>query len=118
MTSSTTRHDLPRMDDSDALADVAQAIRDLADAVDAALPQAGTGIVSLVAASQAFVTVTFPHAFAAAPVVTANVDGNASYYADVSNVTTTQARIYAIHRDGTNATVSVNVTWTAVKETT
>lgn len=117
MASLTTRHDIPRMDDSDALAAVAEAIRDLADKVDELLPQAGTDTVSLVAASQGFVTVTFPHAFADPPVVTANVDGNAAYYAVVSNVTTTQARIYVAHRDATNATVSVDVTWSAVKET-
>ena len=116
MPTTSTRKAIPKMADSDPMSDVAEAIRDLADRVDELLPLSGQASVSLVSASSAYTTVTFPGSyFAATPRIVATVNGDANYFAIVGTASASSVRVYAVHRAGSTVTATITVDWIAVK---
>lgn len=117
MPANTTIHALPYMLDTDPLADVGLAIKNLADKVDKLLPRQGTNNVT-VTASEAVktVTVTFPQPFTAPPRVAPTVRGTSVWFAYVNSVSATQVVIGIRKFDGTGLGVAatIPVDWIAV----
>lgn len=92
-------------------------IQSLAEKVDTALraSAAGTVVVSVTAAATGVATVAYPVGrFVSAEVSpVATVNGNAAYFAVVSNLTATSMQVTVVHRAGTSATTTVRAEWNA-----
>lgn len=115
---STTTLGYPIPLDSDPVADLALAVRDLAQAVDDNVGKvyAGTTGIDLVAASTGTVVVNFPVGrFSGTPVVTGTAT-NQNYYVTVSAISSASVTVRVSHRDGSNATATVNVHLIAVQQ--
>ena len=107
-------HTIPYMVDGDPLADVADIMRTLAERVEERLGQRGTVAVAVAAASLGSVVVTFPIAFAAAPIVQVTTQNNTLMLATVESITATQMTVGVRHINATNVTGSYTVGWLAL----
>lgn len=100
MPGATTRLAIPTMLDTDPLADVAEAIRDVANWLDAKLPYYTTGNMVVTAAVSGDLVVTWPVGmFAAAPVVSATPQASGSnpgnYFLTIVSVSNVNCTIRA-----------------------
>jgi hypothetical protein len=77
--------------------------------------QGGTALITISASATGTVTVTFPRAFASAPVVVANhAGGGGTYFVNVGSITATNFVLTGAHRAGTATSVSLAATWIAM----
>lgn len=118
---STTTLGFPMPDDSDPVADLALAVRNLAQKIDdnVGMVACGRGTVNLAAASNGDLNIVFPvgrFIGSGVPRVVANT-GNRQYYAVVVGTPTNAgATVRVQHRADSSATVAVDVDWIAVKQ--
>lgn len=108
--------------DADPVADLALAVRNLAQDIDDKLGAlaAGQATISVVAAASGSIAVTWPagrFGGVLAPYVVATVKGTTNvYYATVNNVGVNGCDIKVVHKDGASATNDVVVNWIAVRQ--
>lgn len=114
---SQTASGYPYPTGTDRVMDGDDAIKALAEAVEARLrvSAAGLVVVNVNAAINGSTAVTFPVGrFSAAPAVAATVHTSpGNYYAGTTAVTATGTTVFATHRDGTSGTIAINASWIA-----
>lgn len=107
MPGSTPKVGLPTMLDSDPLATVAQAIRDLAGDLDDLLPYADSVTVNIAAANNATQAVVFPVGRFSSPPKVVATSLSSNWFAFVSNVTAAGCNVGVRQWNGTASTTSV-----------